>query len=238
MPGMTARQRRNGAARSIVNVSSSSASLSSSTRASVITPALLTRIVTGPSRLGDRRDELVRSRRRAEVGAHRDRVAKPCRELLGRGAAAVVVHGHGRLLRGKLLAHGAADPARAPGDERDAQRRRSQTSGSSRCRGRSPRSASSRSSTICAEWCRGTSLLAPARWGERTTLSSVEQRAVRRERLLRVDVERGACDPLLAQRVGQRVVVGERGASGVDDVRGRLERGEHLAPRRARWSRA
>jgi hypothetical protein len=47
--GMAARQARNTAVRLSASASSQSSSGISSTRASVITPALLTRIVTGPS---------------------------------------------------------------------------------------------------------------------------------------------------------------------------------------------
>ena len=71
--------------------------------------------------------------------------------------------------------------------------------------------------------------------GSSVTFGSASS-AARHLRLVGVDVEPGAGDPALAQRRDQRRLVDHVAAGGVDEIGGRLHRGEQLGRDRARGS--
>ena len=65
------------------------------------------------------------------------------------------------------------------------------------------------------------------RCGVTTTVSSSNS-GLSVRRLLGEDVEAGAGDPALGERVGERLLVDDAAAGGVDDAHGRLDLGQRL----------
>ena len=74
--------------------------------------------------------------------------------------------------------------------------------------------------------------------GDDEQVGRVEQRVVGRQRLGVGDVERGAGEPALAQRVGERVLVDDRAARGVDEDRVGLHARERVGVDRGGGSRS
>ena len=82
---------------------------------------------------------------------------------------------------------------------------------------KSPASASTTCSAICSPALSCASFVLAPRCGVTTTVGRLEERRVRR-RLVGEDVERGAADAAVADRLGERLLVDDPAAGGVHDA--------------------